>query len=133
MASGRGDTNAMRLGVPANGNLSLQAFLAAAFVAFSLRRPAQYFFIRSETARFCASDMFQLRFRPPLPFRGVSVPAAVADAVALPRDNSGNARTIDAISAFKASRRDCAPISASRFTSTRLRVLAIYSLLPNVH
>src|SRR5204862_611086 len=82
------------------------------YFAFSLRRAAQYFFIRSDTALRAAADIPLRRRRAaplPAPFR------------TRPATRSGNARRIAASSRRSSSRRDFAPSRANRCNSTRLK------------
>src|SRR5262249_32592195 len=103
---------------------SLVADLTGGYFAFALRRAAQYFFIRSDTALRAAGDMVRRRrLRPP-----PAAPSALAalDEVREPRrprapNKSGNALPIAASSRRSSSRRDFAPSRASRSNSSLVK------------
>ena len=98
---------------------------AAIYFALALRRAAQYFFIRSDTAFRSAADigLRRERRRPPPPADPVSasLDAARPADPRRPRNRSGNARRIAASSRLSSSRRDCAPSRANRCSSCRVK------------
>src|SRR5207237_6875098 len=102
------------------GASASSAVRAAFYFAFVLRRDAQYFFIRSETAFRAAADILLRRRRRRVPPRGAA-PSLAAPWLARPRNRSGKARRIDASSRLSSSNRDFAPSRARRRISSRLK------------
>jgi hypothetical protein len=94
---------------------------------FSLRRAAQYFFIRALTSAFSAADIF--RRRPCLmTFAGATASTFFAGRSRFAPPMPGNIRWIPETSASSSASLACAPTRASSFSPRRWRVVALVAL-----